>query len=384
MAAVKLLATERGIDAEDVYSTLQHAMLAAYRKDYPEESEEGTEIEVSIGRKTGEVTLLKNGKDITPPGFGRIAAQTAKQVILQGVREAEKNAAIEEFRQKLGKVVSGMLQRLDHGTWIVDIGRTLAMMPKEEQVFGEDYNNNQRLKVVVKEIRENDVYSDIIVSRSDPQLVHALFEIEVPEVQSKAVVIKNIAREPGSRSKIAVASTQEGVDPVGSMVGQRGVRVSAITNELNGEKMDIILWSESITKYIINALAPAQVSDVIIDEKRKTAKVEVRDDQLSLAIGKDGQNVRLASKLAGYKIDIVAEAGHTAASPTQTVSTDDADGNANELITLGLTSRITNKLAESGITKLEELKLMTEEQLGATPGIGPKAVKEIQDFVASH
>ncbi|NTV31244.1 transcription termination factor NusA [candidate division WWE3 bacterium] len=309
MAAIRQIASERGIKPEDIMSTLEKAMIAAYRKDYPLADEEVESVTVTIDPESGEVALSKDGDDITPPGFGRIAAQTAKQVILQGVREAEKNAALEEFQEKIGRVVPGMLQRFERGSWLVDVGRTIAVMPREEQVFAESYQNNQRLKVYVKKIVERENHHDIIVSRSDADLVRALFELEVPEIQSKAVVIKNIAREPGSRTKIAVMSVQDGVDPVGSMVGQRGVRVQAVTNELNGEKMDIILWSDVVTKFIINALSPAHVSDVIIDDEKRAAQVEVPDDQLSLAIGKEGQNVRLASKLTGYKIDIVSNNG---------------------------------------------------------------------------
>ncbi len=309
LAAIKQVATERGIEPEDVLNTLRQAMLAAFRKDYPEESGEEDNIEVKIDKKTGAVTLMQDGKDVTPPGFGRIAAQTAKQVILQGVREAEKHAVVDEFRAKVGKVVPAMLQRFDHGKWFVDVGRTTAIMPREEQTYSEDYRPNQRLKVYIKEIIDDEVRPDIIVSRADPNLVKGLFSIEVPEIQSGAVEIKGIAREPGSRTKIAVASTQEGVDPVGSMVGQRGVRVQAVSNELQGEKMDIILWNDSKERFIINALSPAQVADITLNEKEKIATVEVAEDQLSLAIGKDGQNVRLASRLSGYKIDIINASG---------------------------------------------------------------------------
>ena len=328
MAAIRQIATERGIKAEDVMDTLKKAMVAAYRKDYPIDEDIVDTIEVEIDPENGEVNLSQDGKNITPPGFGRIAAQTAKQVILQGVREAEKNAALEEFQEKIGRVVPGMLQRFERGMWLVDVGRTIALMPREEQVYAENYFNNQRMKVFVKKIVEREGHHDIIVSRSDPELVKALFELEVPEVQSKAVLIKCIAREPGSRTKIAVASAQDGVDPVGSMVGQRGVRVQAVTNELNGEKMDIILWSDVLTKFIINALSPAQVSDVIIDDERKIARVEVPDDQLSLAIGKEGQNVRLASKLTGYKIDIVSNNGEVFSENNKTEATTDENESA--------------------------------------------------------
>lgn len=365
MVAIKQVATERGIDPEQVLETLKHAMIAAFRKDYPEQISDDDEIIVKIDKETGEVTLSKDRKDITPPGFGRIAAQTAKQVILQGVREAEKDAILEEFRQKIDRITPGMLQRFDKGLWLVDVGRTIVVMPKEEQVHSEEYEHNQRMKFYIKAVQERGGREQVIVSRADPQLVRGLFELEVPEVQSKAVVVKKIAREPGSRTKIAVTSTQEGVDPVGSMVGQRGVRVQAVTNELKGEKMDIILWSDSIIKFIINALSPAKVTDVMIDEGKKTAKVEVPDDQLSLAIGKEGQNVRLASKLTGFTIDIVG--------------TDQAEEEESlELKELGLSTRIVNRLAQAGITTLEQLKLLTPDQLEQTPGIGGKAMGEIE------
>jgi len=320
LAAIKQVANERGIKPEDVIETLKKAMLAAYKKDYNVTDEELLQVIVQIDDNTGEVSLFKDDQNVTPPGFGRIAAQTAKQVILQGVREAEKLAVIDEFKAKIGKVIPGMLQRFERNKWFVDIGRTVAVMPREEQVFSEQYKANQRLKVYIKEIEDDPIHSDIIISRTHENLVKGLFELEVPELQSGAVVIKGIARESGSRTKIAVISLQEGVDPVGSMVGQRGVRVQAVTNELQGEKMDIILWSNVLTKYIINALSPAHVSDVRINEKQKTAIVEVAEDQLSLAIGKEGQNVRLASRLTGYKIDIVNQTGEvvTPIVPTET------------------------------------------------------------------
>ncbi|PIZ46956.1 transcription termination factor NusA [candidate division WWE3 bacterium CG_4_10_14_0_2_um_filter_41_14] len=309
LAALKQIALERGISADEIVETLKRAMLAAYTKDYPEQAAENDEVVVHIDKETGEVTLMQGSKDVTPPGFGRIAAQTAKQVILQGVREAEKQAVVTEFQGKLGEVVPGMLQRFERGSWLVDLGRTVAIMPHTEQVFNENYRNNQRLKVYVKEIDENLPRNNIVVSRSDAKLVEGLFELEIPELQSEAVVIQAIAREAGSRSKIAVASTQQGVDPVGSMVGQRGVRVQTVTDELQGEKMDIILWSDSAVDFIKNALSPAKVGKVTITEKTKTARVEVSEDELSLAIGKEGQNVRLASKLTGYRIDIVSSTG---------------------------------------------------------------------------
>ena len=306
MAAMNQVASERGIDVNVILESLQHALIAAYKKDFGEVSEE-EDIWADIDPDTGEVKIIHEGKDVTPAGFGRIAAQTAKQVILQRIREAEKEAIFSDFEKKIGTVISAMVQRKEGPNWMLDIGRTIGIMPPQEQVYGEHYRLNQRLKVYVSEIKEGPRGQEIILSRSHPNLLAALFELEVPEVASGSVEIKGIAREAGFRSKVAVTSNQDGVDPVGSCVGQKGVRVQAITNELNGEKLDLILWSPDIERYIVAALSPAKAVDIEVNQEEKTAKVTVMDDQLSLAIGKEGQNVRLAAKLTGYRIDIIGE-----------------------------------------------------------------------------
>lgn len=311
MAAMNQVASERGIDASIILESLQHALVAAYKKDYGEVGEE-EDLWADIDPDTGEVKIMHDGKDVTPAGFGRIAAQTAKQVILQRIREAEKEAIMTDFEKKVGTVISAMVQRKEGPNWMLDIGRTIGVMPPQEQVYGENYRLNQRLKVYVSEIKEGPRGQEIILSRSHPNLLAALFELEVPEVASGSVEIKGIAREAGFRSKVAVASNQDGVDPVGSCVGQKGVRVQAITNELGGEKLDLILWSPDTERFIVASLSPAKAIDIEVNTEEKTAKVTVLDDQLSLAIGKEGQNVRLAAKLTGYRIDIVGEnAGET-------------------------------------------------------------------------
>lgn len=301
MAALNQVAAERGIDPAIIIETLQHAMLAAYRRDFGER--EG--ISADINSETGEVKILdEKGKDITPAGFGRIAAQTAKQVILQGVIVAEKEAILEEYKKKVGQILPAMLQRRDGDNWVVDIGRATALMPLEEQVTSESYRQNQRLRVYFKEIAEVRGKQELIVSRVDDRLLLGLFDMEIPEVATHAVEIKGIAREAGYRSKVAVTSTQEKVDPIGSCVGQKGVRVQAITSELSGEKIDLILWSPDVEKYVSASLSPAKALGIKLNEKKKEAKVKVDEEQLSLAIGKDGQNVRLAARLTGYRIDI--------------------------------------------------------------------------------
>jgi len=305
-SALNQICAEHGIEIEVVLDSIKEALLAAYRRDFGVDEE--AQYEVNIDQQTGESHLFllgkKEKKEITPPGFGRIAAQVAKQVLIQKIREAEKSSILTEYAKRVGSLVSGRVIRFDGPNVVIDIDRTEAMMPKMEQIMAENYKIGQRLTFYVKGIEELGKVQQIIVSRADKNLVEGLFKREVPEVTSGVVKIKEIAREAGNRSKIAVFSTQAGVDPVGSCVGQKGVRVQAVINELNGEKIDIIQHSEDISKFIASALSPAEKIKVEIDEKRKTAVVSVPEDQLSLAIGRDGQNVRLAVKLTGFKIDI--------------------------------------------------------------------------------
>jgi len=241
---------------------------------------------------------LKTQKD-----YGRIAAQTAKQVILQKIREAERETIFEEYKSKEGELISGIVQRIESKNVYIDIGKTLGILAKEEQVYGEFYRPGQRLKTYILKVEKTSKGPVVFLSRVYPKIVSKLFELEVPEISQGSVVIKSIAREAGSRSKIALESKEEGVDPIGSAVGQKGTRVMAVINELGGEKVDIVEYSENPEEYITNALSPAKIIEVKIMPKNKAVCI-VSEDQLSLAIGKDGQNVRLAAKLTGWKIDI--------------------------------------------------------------------------------
>lgn len=299
-AALNQVATERGIPVEAVLETINTALISAYRKDYGGDVEKLT---AEINPETGEAKVFEDGKDVTPAGFGRIAAQTAKQVILQKIREKEKEIVFDEYREKLGTIVSGHIFRIDKNA-ILDLGRAQGILPPSQQVDAEEYQINQRLKVLIKDVSEGERGTEIIVSRLDPKFVEELFALEVPEISSGVVKIEGIAREAGSRTKLAVSSSEENVDPVGSCVGQRGVRVQNIIAELGKEKIDIIPYSEDSDKFIASSLSPAKVINVKVNEKNKKADVEVPSDQLSLAIGKEGQNVRLAAKLTGWKIDI--------------------------------------------------------------------------------
>ncbi len=312
-AALAQVAAERGIDPSQVLESIKLAIITAYKKDYGEK--EGFDFGVEIDPGTGESRLFawpideegqKTGErvEITPAGFGRIAAQQARNIIVQKIREAEKNSVLDEYEKRIGTLISGMVLRFEGDNIMVDLGKGEAVMPPSEQNRGESYRLNMRLVFFVEGIRETMKGRQIIVSRAHEGLVEGLFKREVPEVASGAVEIKVIAREAGSRTKMAVFSKQPGVDPVGSCVGQKGVRVQAVINELNGEKIDIIQYSEDPGRFILSALAPAENLEVELDEEKKNARVLAPEDQLSLAIGKGGQNVRLAIKLTGYKIDI--------------------------------------------------------------------------------
>ena len=263
------------------------------------------------------VKLMKNIRlgdeiwtEITPEdgtNFGRIAAQTAKQVIIQKLREAERNILFSEYKSKERTLQNGMVQRVEGDTVLIDLGKSTGVLFPSEQIRGEQYQPNQRLKILILHVESTSKGPKITLSRSHPDMVRKLFELEVPEIYNGTVEIKAIAREAGSRSKISVYSTQDGVDPIGACVGQRGTRVQTIMNELGGEKIDVIEWSEDPVKLIANALSPAKILNVQLDMEEKSATVGVLEDQLSLAIGKAGQNVRLAARLTGWKIDINGE-----------------------------------------------------------------------------
>lgn len=314
--ALNQVASERNISVAAILATIEEALLMAYRKDRGMFGEtilvedylahvDPITGEARIYKKSAQDGSASSGNDITPPGFGRIAAQTAGQVLRQKIREAEKKAVIEDFSARIGTIASGMVLRFDGPNIIIDVAKAEAVMPPQEQNPAERYHLNQRLFFYIKEIRDSARGQEVVVSRSDEKLVVELFRKEVPEFQSGAVVVKIIAREAGGRTKLAVASTQSGVDPVGASVGQKGVRVQAVINELgNNEKVDVIQFTTDAKVLLAAALAPAKEIEIILNEKDKSAQAFVPDDQLSLAIGRDGQNVRLAAKLTGWKIDI--------------------------------------------------------------------------------
>lgn len=314
--ALAAVAAERGVDAGVVLESIKMAIVAAYRRDARERGEEiGEEevVEAEIHSDTGEAKVFHidgdQKKDITPPGFGRIAAQTAKQVIRQKIREAERETILADFGTKIGQLVSGVILRFEGQDVKVDLGRAEAIMPHDERIPTERFESGQRLSFLLKEIREGVRGKELIVSRSSPLFIKKLFEREVPELANHNVEISAIARDPGVRTKIAVATRASGVDPVGSCVGQRGVRVQEVIKEVGGEKIDVIPFVEDAAKFIEAALSPAQNLSIEINREEKRAKVTAPQDQLSLVIGKDGQNVRLAGELTGYVIDVVGAVG---------------------------------------------------------------------------
>ena len=333
--ALNMLCTGKGIEPEVLYEAIEEALVNAYHRD----SNTNADIRVELNRENGsfhiyakktiveEVTdsvmeislgeaLALNPDyqvgdileiDVTPTNFGRIAAQNAKQMVVQKIREAERGIIYDEFSSQESDIVSGMIERVDKQNVYINLGKTAAMMAPSEQIAGEEYRVGETIKAFIIEVKKTNKGPQIVVSRTHPGLLKRLFENEVPEISDGTVEIKSVAREPGMRSKIAVHSNDENVDPVGSCVGMKGMRVQAIVNELRNEKIDIVKWSVDPAKYIANALSPARVLSVAVNEEEKISRVIVPDDHLSLAIGKEGQNARLAAKLTGWKIDIKSE-----------------------------------------------------------------------------
>ncbi len=333
--ALEDLEKERGIQADVILEALEAALISAYKKNFGSSQN----VRVEINRDTGEIhvyfrkTVVEEVEDervemsleearlldpefevgdmfesdVTPRSFGRIAAQTAKQVVVQRIREAERGMVYDAFAGREGDIVTGLITRVEGRNVIVDLGKTDAFLPGSEQIPGETYTVGQRIKVYLGEVRKASRGAQVIVSRTNPGLLRRLLEQEIPEIYDGVVEVKGVVREPGCRSKVAVYSEDENVDAVGACVGAKGIRVQSIVNELSGEKLEVIAWSPDLAEFISNAISPAQALEVILDEEGRAAKVVVPNEQLSLAIGKEGQNARLAVRLTGCKIDIKSE-----------------------------------------------------------------------------
>ncbi len=334
-AAITSLEKEKGISKEVLFEALEVALVSAYKRNF----QSSPTVRVSIDRETGDIKVFAQLKvvedvaseeqevslyearvyeprcqpgdtvemEVTPKEFGRIAAQTAKQVVIQRIREAERELIYENFTDRTEEVITGLVRRFEQRNVIIDLGRTEAILPMEEQIPHERYRQGERVKTYIMEVKKTTKGPQIIVSRNHTGFLKRLFEMEVPEIYEGIVEIKAAAREAGNRSKLAVSSQNSDIDPVGACVGPKGSRVQAISTELKGEKIDIVKWSEETEEYIANSLSPAKVASVIINSTEKSANVVVPDNQLSLAIGKEGQNARLAAKLTGWKVDISSE-----------------------------------------------------------------------------
>jgi transcription termination/antitermination protein NusA len=342
--ALRQIEKEKGIAFDVLIEALEAALHSAYNKT----AHAVPYSEVKIDRETGEIhvyeLIFPEGQEpdledeeavvdysiaerfeVTPDDFGRIAAQTAKQVIYQRIREAEQDMYFKEYSSRIGEIVTGIVQQSDNRYTLVDLGRVEALLPKSEQVPTERYEHGMRVKAVIKEVSQNPKGPPVILSRRSDDLIRRLFELEVPEIADGLVEIVGVAREPGYRSKISVVSHSDGVDPVGACVGPRGSRVRMVVSELRGEKIDIIPYNEEPARFVAKALSPARVREVLLDDENCEATVVVPDDQLSLAIGKDGQNARLANRLTGWKIDIRSESEMAEAEAEYTVMEADQD-----------------------------------------------------------
>ena len=338
-AAIESLEKEKGISKEVLFEALEVALVSAYKRNF----QSAPAVSVTLDRETGEIKVFSELKvveevesdetevslyearvydphcqigdtvemEVTPKEFGRIAAQTAKQVVIQRIREAERELIYENFVDRTEEVITGLVRRFEQRNVIVDLGRTEAVLPVEEQIPHERYRQGERVKAFILDVKKTTKGPQIIVSRTHTGFLKRLFEMEVPEIYEGIVEVKAAAREAGHRSKLAVISHNQDIDPVGACVGPKGSRVQAISNELKGEKIDIIKWSEEAEEYIANALSPAKVDSVIINYEEKAASVVVPDNQLSLAIGKEGQNARLAARITGWKVDISSETQYT-------------------------------------------------------------------------
>ncbi len=382
---------DKGIDKELLISAIKDAVRSAARKKYGPK----LDIEVDYKDDTGEIEVfqykevveevtdpltqvsLEEGRQIDPEceagdqlgfkmdasQFGRIAAQSAKQVIMQRMKDAERDLVYEEYKDRKGEIISGIVQRLDQDGIIVNLGRTEAVLPPSEQVPKEIYHKGERLRAYILDVKRQSKGPQIILSRTHPNFLVALFEAEVPEIADGTVQILACAREPGSRSKIAVASRDSDVDPVGACVGLKGSRVQNIVQELRGEKIDIIPWSPDVARFATNALQPAEVSRIILNQATQTMEVIVPDDQLSLAIGKRGQNVRLASKLVGWKIDVKTESKYSKSLK---------DGYLSLLRIPGVGEMTASVLHEAGYTSAKEVAESSVEDLMAATGLHEK------------
>ena len=412
IAAINQICDEKNIPRDKVIETIKAALRAAYRKDFGNK-EQNIDVEFGENNNSATIFLIKNvvkkvenenlemtlaeakkykktpkvgdeiKMDVTPMEYGRIAAQAAKQVIIQRIQEAERDVMYDNFKDRENELINALVHRVENQQVYVNLDNKITtMLPPDQQIPGEQYYGGQRIKLYLDKVIKTTKGPQLIISRTHPALVRKLLELEIPEIKSGAVVIKGIAREPGVRCKVAVVSTDEKIDPIGSCVGQKGVRVQNIMEELNGEKIDIIPWTENQEDYIKIALAPAKIAFIKLSKDEKRSACYVNPDQRPLAIGKNGQNVRLASHLTGWEIDILdiselgdqvptAEQAAEAVEKAKTLTVDELD----------LDKEIMEKLKTANLTLIEQLKGLSAKDLQAVEGIDEKAAKEIVEAV---
>lgn len=396
-----LVAREKSIDKDIVLEAMEEAIQKAARSRYGAENE----IRAQIDKNTGDIRLFRVlevveeveepavqisledarrdkpdaeigdylASSLPPMDFGRIAAQTAKQVIVQKVRDAERQRQYDEYKDRVGEIVTGVVKRVEYGNVIVDLGRAEAIMRRDQVIPREHIRQNERIRGFIYEVRRENRGPQIFMSRTKPDFMAALFAQEVPEIYDGIIEIRSVARDPGSRAKIAVLSNDGSIDPVGACVGMRGSRVQAVVNELQGEKIDIIPWSNDVASFIVNALQPAEVSKVVLDEERSRVEVVVPDDQLSLAIGRRGQNVRLASQLTGWTIDIMTEAEESERRQEEFMTQSKRFVEA-----LDVDDTLAHLLVAEGFTEVEEIAYVEPEELLSVEGFDEGLVDELQ------
>lgn len=405
-AAINQLCDEKNISKDRVIDTIKAALRAAYRKDYGNKDQN---VDVDLDEKSGLATVFlvkdvvkkiedenlqiteaeakkydKKAKiggqiriDVTPTNYGRIAAQAAKQVIIQRIQEAERDVMYDTFKDRENELINAVVHRVDGRNIYLNLDdKVTTTLPYDQQISGEKYYGGQRIKLYLDKVTKTTRGPELLISRTHPNLVKKLLELEIPEVKSGLVEIKSIARDPGVRSKVAVLSIDEKIDPIGSCVGQKGVRVRNIMEELNGERIDIIQWSENMEDYIKTALAPAKTAIIELGEKEKRAKVFVQPDQRPLAIGKQGQNVRLASILTGWEIDILDISEHKGKEPKAVEKIV-----ATTVEELGLEENIVTSLKSANLTLVEQLKGLGAKDLASVDGIDEEGAKKIEAAV---
>jgi len=361
---------EKGIDKNVLISAIEAALLSAARKRFGE----STELQVSVDTKTGQIKVYKGDELIKSGEFGRIAAQTARQIITQKIREAEREVVYNDYQTKIGDITNGIVHRFEHGNIIVDLGKTEGILSYKELLPKEEFHQGSRVRALILDVKKTNKGPQIILSRTNAGFVKRLFELEVPEIYEGIVEIKSISRQAGDRTKVAVCSKDEKIDSVGACVGVRGSRIKNIVRELHGEKVDIVRWNEDIKEYVKAAISPAKISKIDLDPEAKKMDIDVEDDQLSLAIGRHGQNVRLASRLIGWSINIRSK---------EQLKKQEKQEKTESVLDMisGIGQKTQDALIAAGYDNLAAFKKTTAKDLTKVKGIGKKRAEQIIEEV---